>query len=190
MKKALVITSFGTSVPEARAGITAVEEALADAVPGCPWVRAFTSPTIRRILAGRGEAVPSLPEALADLRNKGARRVVVQPTHLLYGLEYDKLKAGAEALSGGFETLAVGRPLLADTGDIRRFARCLSRDCPAEAGGAVVSWATARSTSPTRPTPPSRPPSAWRAGRTSISAPWRAGRDSRTSSGSWAVPAV
>ena len=138
MKKALVITSFGTSVPEARAGITAVEEALADAVPGCPWVRAFTSPTIRRILAGRGEAVPSLPEALADLRNKGARRVVVQPTHLLYGLEYDKLKAGAEALSGGFETLAVGRPLLADTGDIRRFARCLSRDCPAEAGGAVV----------------------------------------------------
>jgi len=64
--------------------------------------------------------------------------VVVQPTHLLYGLEYDKLKAGAEALSGGFETLAVGRPLLADTGDIRRFARCLSRDCPAEAGGAVV----------------------------------------------------
>ena len=38
MKKALVITSFGTSVPEARAGITAVEEALADAVPGCPWV--------------------------------------------------------------------------------------------------------------------------------------------------------
>ena len=138
MKKALVITSFGTSVPEARAGITAVEEALADAVPGCPWVRAFTSPTIRRILAGRGEAVPSLPEALADLRNKGARRVVVQPTHLLYGLEYDKLKAGVEALSGGFETLAVGRPLLADTGDIRRFARCLSRDCPAEAGGAVV----------------------------------------------------
>ena len=138
MKKALVITSFGTSVPEARAGITAVEEALADAVPGCLWVRAFTSPTIRRILAGRGEAVPSLPEALADLRNKGARRVVVQPTHLLYGLEYDKLKAGAEALSGGFETLAVGRPLLADTGDIRRFARCLSRDCPAEAGGAVV----------------------------------------------------
>ena len=80
MKKALVITSFGTSVPEARAGITAVEEALADAVPGCPWVRAFTSPTIRRILAGRGEAVPSLPEALADLRNKGARRVVVPPT--------------------------------------------------------------------------------------------------------------
>lgn len=138
MKKALVITSFGTSVPEARAGITAVEEALADAVPGYPWVRAFTSPTIRRILAGRGEAVPSLPEALADLRDKGARRVVVQPTHLLYGLEYDRLKAGAEALAGGFETLAVGRPLLADTGDIRRFARCLSRDCPAEAGGAVV----------------------------------------------------
>ena len=138
MKNALVITSFGTSVPEARSGIAAVEEVLAAALPGCLWVRAFTSPTIRRILAGRGETVPSLPEALTALRDQGAERVVVQPTHLLYGLEYDKLKAEAEALAGGFSSLAVGRPLLADTGDIRRFAHCLSRDCPEEAGGAVV----------------------------------------------------
>ena len=138
MKKALVITSFGTSVPEARAGITAVEEALADAVPGCPWVRAFTSPTIRRILAGRGEAVPSLPEALADLRNKGARRVVVQPTHLLYGVEYDKVKAETEALAGAFDVLVLGRPLLSDTGDIKRFAARLSQAYPPAEGSAAV----------------------------------------------------
>ena len=57
MKEALVVISFGTSVPEARAGITAVEEALAQAVPaGTPVRRAFTSGMIRRILADGGVA--------------------------------------------------------------------------------------------------------------------------------------
>lgn len=136
MDHALVITSFGTSVPEARAGITAVEEALAEAAPGYRCLRAFTSPTIRKILAGRGEIVPSLTEALEKLKRDGAEQVVVQPTHLLYGIEYDKLKA--EALSSGLPALTVGRPLLADTGDIRTFALKLSREHPAVEGQVVV----------------------------------------------------
>ena len=44
--------------------------------------------------------------------------VIVQPTHLLYGYEYDKLKVEAEALGGKFESLVVGRPLLANNSDI------------------------------------------------------------------------
>lgn len=137
-KQAVIITSFGTSVPEARAGITAVEETLSAAAPGCVCVRAFTSPTIRRILKSRGEDVPSLAQALERLAAEGVRRVAVQPTHLLYGFEYDKLKAEAEGLSGRFEAVTVGRPLLADNGDIQRFACHLSRNHPAEAGTATV----------------------------------------------------
>lgn len=138
MDKGLVIVSFGTSVPEARGAVAAVEDALGRAASGWETVRAFTSPTIRRILAGRGEEVPGLTEALEQLRSRGVRRVAVQPTHLLYGVEYDKLRAGAEALSGGFDALAVGRPLLADTADLRRFAAGLGGTHPPEDGGAVV----------------------------------------------------
>ena len=138
MERALVIVSFGTSVPEARAAITAVERALADAAPGCMRRRAFTSPTIRRILAERGEAIPSLPQALEALRAAGVSRVVVQPTHLLYGIEYDRLREQTAAVRGDFQELVLGRPLLADTGDIRRFAALISADCPLEEDTAWV----------------------------------------------------
>ena len=99
MKQALVIASFGTSVPEARSSIEAVEKTLIEAVDDYTAIRAFTSPTIRRILAGRGENVPSLSEALEQLLAGGVRRAVLQPTLLLYGYEYDRLKAEAETLS-------------------------------------------------------------------------------------------
>lgn len=138
MDRGLVIVSFGTSVPEARRAVSAVEEALERFASGWEMVRAFTSPTIRHILAGRGEKVSSLTEALEHLHSEGVRRIAVQPTHLLYGFEYDRLRAEAAALSGGFDALAVGRPLLADTADLRRFAAGLSETCPPENGGAVV----------------------------------------------------
>ena len=138
MKQALVITSFGTSVPEARVSITAVEEVLAAAAPEYACVRAYTSPTIRRILKGRGENIPCLTEALEHLAAENVQRVIVQPTHLLYGYEYDKLKAEAEAMTGRFAALAVGRPLLSDNEDIQRFARHLSQDHPVEDGAVTV----------------------------------------------------
>lgn len=137
-KRGLVAVSFGTSVPEARSSISAVEEALAAAAPEHVFARAFTSPTIRRILRDRGEEIASLSEALERLAALGVRRVAVQPTHLLCGYEYDRLRSEAEALAGRFEALAVGRPLLADNGDIQRFARRLSREHPAEEGAATV----------------------------------------------------
>lgn len=138
MEQAIVITSFGTSVPEARVSITAVEEALKSAAPDCVCVRAFTSSIIRRILAGRGENVPSVTQALERLCADGARKVVVQPTHLLYGFEYDKLKAEADAFAARFEQVTVGRPLLANTEDIQRFAVGLSQTYPERDGEAVV----------------------------------------------------
>ena len=99
MDRGFVAVSFGTSVPEARRAVTAVEDVLRRTAPDWETVQAFTSPTIRRILAKRGEDVPSLPEALERLRSKGVRRAAVQPTHLLYGFEYDRLRAEAEALA-------------------------------------------------------------------------------------------
>lgn len=138
MERVLIAASFGTSVPEAREAVSAVEDALRRAAPGYELVRAFTSPTIRRILAGRGEAVPSLTEALEQLYQSGIRRAAIQPTHLLYGIEYDKLKAEAEKFAGKYGLLAVGRPLLADASAIKAFALKLCETYPPEDGGAVV----------------------------------------------------
>lgn len=138
MKQALVMASYGTAVPEARGGIEAVERALEEAAAGYIAVRAFTSPAVRRVLAARGERVPGLAEALERLRGEGVDRVAVQPTLLLYGCGYDRLKAAAEGFSGRFAQVAVGKPLLADGRDVLRFAENLAGTHPRREGEAVV----------------------------------------------------
>lgn len=122
MRQAILAASFGTSVPQARQGITCVEQALAAAAPGWDFATAFTSPTIRRILAKRGEPVDSLEQALDKLAGRGYDRVIVQPTHLLYGIEYDKIKQTVEAFAPRFPALLFGKPLLADDADLRALA--------------------------------------------------------------------
>ncbi|MFR8462366.1 MAG: sirohydrochlorin cobaltochelatase [Ruthenibacterium lactatiformans] len=138
MKQALLAVSIGTSVPRARQDIEAVERVLAAGAPERAFCRAYTSPTIRRILAERGEPVSGLPEALETLAAAGVEDVAVQPTHLLYGFEYDKLKADAAAFAGRFARLALGRPLAADSESLRALAACMARRFGQPEGGALV----------------------------------------------------
>ena len=86
------------------------------------FISAFTSPTIRRILRERGETVYSPAEALEALRSRGVTEVLLQPTHILRGHEYDKLKREAEPWRDRFDVLRVGNPLLSDTEDLRTLA--------------------------------------------------------------------
>ena len=138
MKRALLCVSFGTSVDAARESITAVENALQEEAPGLVFMRAFTSPTIRRILAGRGETVMSLTEALMGLEKLGFREVAVQPTHVLYGHEYDKLREEIFLLQPRFDSLKLGRPLLGDTDDMRQVAALLSEAYPPVEGENLI----------------------------------------------------
>ena len=137
-QKALVCASFGTTVPTAAADIAGVEQALAAAAPGWQLLRAYTSGMVRTALADRGQPEDSVPEALARAAAAGCRRVLVQPTHFLWGVEYDKLKAQALAAAPGFDWLRVGRPLLDDTRDLRALAGAIGALYPAEPGRAVV----------------------------------------------------
>ena len=137
-QKALVCASFGTTVPTAAADIAGVEQALAAAAPGWQLLRAYTSGMVRTALAGRGQPEDSVPEALARAAAAGCRRVLVQRTHFLWGVEYDKLKAQALAAAPGFDWLRVGRPLLDDTRDLRALAGAIGALYPAEPGRAVV----------------------------------------------------
>ena len=138
MKQAVVCVSFGTSVPAGRENITAVENALRQSARDRVFVSALTSPTIRRILRERGEAVYSVTEALEALWRKDVTEVLVQPTHILCGHEYDKLKWEAESWRNRFESLRVGRPLLTDTDDIQTLAAGLAAAYPRQNGETLV----------------------------------------------------
>lgn len=138
MKRALLIASFGTTVPRAARELAALETALAGAAPGWTAARAYTSGMVRRILARQGQTVDSVAEALARLKAAGAEEVFVQPTHFLAGIEYDKLRAEAAAAAAGFARLRVGRPLLDGTEAVRQLAGLLAGLHPARQGQAVV----------------------------------------------------
>ena len=112
-KRALLTVSFGTAAEEARREeIGGVEEALRRRVPELPFARAYTSPTIRRILANRGIAVPSL-------------ELYLLPTHLLPGYEYDAIAATVESFRPRFRDLRLAPPLMGDTDMVRALAGVL-----------------------------------------------------------------
>ena len=137
MEKALLCVSVGTTA-QATDGITAVETALRQAAPDCLFARAYTNGGIRRVLAARGQPVDSLPEALAHLKQQGVRQVLVQPTHFLYGTEYETLRTQVQAAVPEFEVLRLGRPLLAGTEDVQALAKVIMRTYPPQSGEALV----------------------------------------------------
>lgn len=134
MKKALLCASFGTAVQNGREDLTAVEAALQRAAPEAHFVRAWTSRIIRRKLAEKGERIDSIPEALEKLAVSGYTDVIVQPTHLLYGYEYDKMKAEIAPYAARFSRLVFGKPLLADTDDLQKAAHLLEQQYPPQPG--------------------------------------------------------
>ena len=138
MKKAVVCVSFGTSVPAGRENITAVENVLRQSAHDRVFISACTSGVIRRLLRERCEVVRSVAEALEELWEQDVTEVLVQPTHILCGHEYDKLKREAEPWRDRFEVLRIGRPLLTDTGDLQTLAAGLSAAYPARAGETLV----------------------------------------------------
>ena len=139
MKKALVIVSFGTTYEKGRQSIDAVEHALAQAAEGYDVFRAYTSSIVRKVLQKRGETVPSLEEALEKLANEAYDTVLVQPTHLLCGSEYDeKIRAPYQQYAGRFRYIALGRPLVAENDDLLRLAEILAALKPGDADALLL----------------------------------------------------
>lgn len=138
-EQALLIISFGTSHEETRRRtIGAVEQHLAGEFPEYPVAVAYTSPTIRRILAARGQQIPSPQEAMAQLAAQGVRRLLVQPTHLICGEEFHSLGQIIAQQAHLFEQVQVGVPLLYDPADYAAVAQCLAARLPTERDEALV----------------------------------------------------
>lgn len=117
-KSAMLIVSFGTSVPEARKAIDNLVDAVKKEFPSVDVRLAFTSNIIRRkILKEHGESIPTPSQALAQLNDEGYSFVTVIPTHMIPGEEYDEVCEVADAFGNiagkfGFESVGVCSPFL------------------------------------------------------------------------------
>lgn len=134
-KQAILVVSFGTSYNETRAvTIEAIESAIAEAFPEFDVRRAFTSQIIIDKLEKRdGLEIDNVTEAVEKLVTEGYGTLVVQPTHIMNGYEYDEMVAAIEPYQSNFQQLVYGKPLLSDEADYDRAAEILAEETAAYA---------------------------------------------------------
>ena len=137
-EKALIAVSFGTSVPGAEEAILNVENALRAACPDRTFRRAYTSRIICRKLAREGRPVPTPEEALEELAAVGVRDVLIQPTHLTPGDEYDKLCGIAAQYRARFASMRIARPLISAPEDLVAVADAVLSHYPLSEGQALL----------------------------------------------------
>ncbi|MDR1363632.1 MAG: sirohydrochlorin cobaltochelatase [Spirochaetaceae bacterium] len=118
-KPVLLVVSFGTSFNESRAlTIGAIENALAAAYPDYEVRRAFTSQIIIDVIKKReGEKINNVTEAMRSLVKDGVKDLVVQPTHLMDGIEYHEMLDAVKPFEDKFKSVRYGKPLLSSDGD-------------------------------------------------------------------------
>ena len=115
--EALLLVTFGTSVPKAQKAFGHVEEKMRAAFPNTEIRWAYTSHIIRKKLAGQGKQIDSPEVALAKLMDEGYEQVTMQSLHMLPGAEFHEIYTNAqlfEGMSGGIKTVRTGYPLLVD----------------------------------------------------------------------------
>ena len=114
----LLVVSFGTSFNDSRvADIKGIEDALQAAYPDWSVRRAFTAQIIINHLPARdGEKIDNMPQALDRAVANGVKNLVVQPTHLMHGAEYDEMCEAIEAYKDQFESVSIAEPMLGEVG--------------------------------------------------------------------------
>ena len=114
----LLVVSFGTSFNDSRAeDIGGIEAALEKAYPDWSVRRAFTAQIIiNHIQARDGEKIDNVEQALERAVANGVKTLVIQPTHLMHGAEYDELCAAVEAYAEKFDSVKIAEPLLGEVG--------------------------------------------------------------------------
>ena len=114
----ILVVSFGTSFNDSRAkDISSIEKAIAAANPDWSVRRAFTAQIIiNHVQARDGEKIDNVEQALDRAVANGVKNLVVQPTHLMHGAEYDELTEALAKYSDKFESVSVAEPLLGEVG--------------------------------------------------------------------------
>ena len=114
----LLVVSFGTSFNGSRAAdIKGIEDALQAANPDWSVRRAFTAQIIiNHVQARDGEKIDNMKQALDRAVANGVKNLVVQPTHLMHGAEYDEMCEAIDEYKDKFESVAIAEPLLGEVG--------------------------------------------------------------------------
>ena len=117
-EKELLVVSFGTSFNDSRStDIKGIEDALAEAYPDWSVRRAFTAQIIiNHVQARDGEKIDNMDQALERAVANGVKTLVVQPTHLMHGAEYDEMCEALDAYKDKIENIVVAEPLLGEVG--------------------------------------------------------------------------
>ena len=117
-ERELLAVSFGTSYNTSRAeDIGGIEAALQEAFPDWSVRRAFSSQiVINHVQARDGEKIDNMEQALERAVENGVRTLVVQPTHLMQGAEYDEMCSTIDQYRDQFESVEIAEPLLGDVG--------------------------------------------------------------------------
>ena len=118
-EKELLVVSFGTSYNDSRvADIKSIEDALQAANPDWSVRRAFTAQIIiNHIQARDGEKIDNMEQALERAIANGVKQLVVQPTHLMHGAEYDEMCAAIDKVRDKFESVEIAEPMLGEVGN-------------------------------------------------------------------------
>ena len=155
-EKEILVVSFGTSFNDSRvADIKSIEDAIQEAFPDWSVRRAFTAQIIiNHIQARDGEVIDNMEQALERAIANGVKQLVVQPTHLMHGAEYDEMMDAIEAVADKFETVLVAEPLLGEVGndatvinaDKETVAKAVVADTAADGGFADAAAAAAEGT--------------------------------------------
>ena len=115
----LLVVSFGTSFNDSRAeDVKGIEDALAEAYPDWSVRRAFTAQIIiNHVEARDDEVIDNMQQALDREVENGVKNLVVQPTHLMHGAEYDEMTEAVNEYKDKFESVAIAEPMLGEVGD-------------------------------------------------------------------------
>ncbi len=114
----ILVVSFGTSFNDSRAeDIGGIEKAIQAAYPDWSVRRAFTAQIIiNHVQARDGEFIDNMDQALERAANNGVKNLIVQPTHLMHGAEFDEMKEAIEKYAINFDSVQLSEPLLGEVG--------------------------------------------------------------------------
>lgn len=122
MKKGILVVSFGTShLDTMEKTIQAMEDDVAETFPEYKVYRAFTSRMIlRKLEQEEGLKINTVEQAMRQMAADGIRGVVIQPTHIINGIEYDRMVEDVRKQEDQFEWIRVGKPLLSSADDYKK----------------------------------------------------------------------
>jgi sirohydrochlorin cobaltochelatase len=132
-KKGILLVTFGSSYPQAKAAFQNIEDQVKQAFPDTPVRWAYSSHMVRAKLAEEGRELSSPAQALANMQDEGFTHVAVQSLHTIPGVEFHDLHEVVHAfrsMPGDLEQIQLGYPLLAKDQDLKQVSQALLQNIP------------------------------------------------------------